>query len=203
MITYIIIGINVLVSFLCFQNFELFRKLRFNPAQVIKDKQYYRMLTHAFVHANWSHLLVNMFVLYFFGPVIEQLFAYHFGSSAPFYFISLYVAGILVANLWSLQKHKNNYTYNAVGASGAVSAVLFAFIFFAPWELLYFFGVIPIPGILFGIGYLFYSYRMTRQSADHVAHDAHFLGAVFGFIFPIILEPKLFIHFLKELVSIL
>lgn len=202
MITYTIMGINVLVSFLCFQNPELFSKLRFNPAQVVRNKQYYRLITHAFVHANWSHLLINMFVLYFFGPVVERFFAYYFGNLAPLYFIILYVGGILVSNLWSLQKHRNNYAYNAVGASGAVSAILFAFIFFNPWELLYFFGIIPIPGILFGIGYLFYSYRMTKQNGDHVAHDAHLLGAVFGFLFPIVLKPELINHFLQELMSI-
>lgn len=160
------------------------------------------MLTHAFVHADWSHLLVNMFVLYFFGPAVESFFAYYFGSLATLFFVALYAGSIIVANLWSLKKHQNNYGYNAVGASGAVSAVLFAFIFFSPWEMLYFFGIIPIPGIVFGIGYLFYSYRMTKQSQDHVAHDAHFLGAVFGFLFPILLKPELFSLFLQKLIRL-
>lgn len=203
MITYIIIGITVAVSFSCFQNYELLEKLRFNPALVVQRKQYYRLFTHAFVHADWTHLFVNMFVLYFFGPVVEKFFAYYFGRISMIYFIVLYLGGVLFANLWSLQKHKNNYAYNAVGASGAVSAILFTFIFFAPWEMLYFFGIIPIPGILFGIGYLFYSYKMTKQNKDHVAHDAHFLGAIFGFLFPILLQPELFSRFLKQLFSIM
>lgn len=202
MITYIIIAVTVLVSFLCFQNPELFRKLRFNPVRITKNKQYYRMLTHAFVHADWSHLLVNMFVLYFFGTTVERFFTYYLGELSSLYFVALYVGGILVANLWSLQKHKNNYGYNAVGASGAVAAVLFSFIFFAPWEMIYFFGIIPIPGILFGVGYLVYSYRMTNQSAGNVAHDAHLLGAIFGFLFPILLKPELIQYFLQKLSSV-
>ncbi len=202
MITYIIIGITVLVSFLCFQNKELANKLRFNPALVVHRKEYHRLFTYAFVHADFTHLLVNMFVLYFFGATIERFFVYYFGAMSSVYFILLYVGGILFSNLWSLKKQKNNYNYNAVGASGAVSAVLFSFIFFTPWEMLYFFGIIPIPGIVFGIGYLLYSYRMTKQNKDHIAHDAHLLGAIFGFLFPIVLKPRLFSHFIKELLSI-
>ncbi|PVX51029.1 membrane associated rhomboid family serine protease [Balneicella halophila] len=202
MITYIIIALTVLVSFLCFQNHELFQKLKFNPVMVRKDKQYYRMITHAFVHVDWTHLLVNMFVLYFFGRAVEYYFSFYFGQMSTLFYILLYFGGIVVSNFWSLEKHKNNYNYNAVGASGAVSAVLFAFIFFAPWELLYFFGIIPIPGILFGIGYLYYSYKMTKQNTDQVAHDAHLLGAVFGFVLPMILKPGLLQHFIHELISI-
>lgn len=203
MITYIIIGVTVLVSFLAFQNHDLMDKLQFNAAKVVHQKQYYRLISHAFIHAGWSHLLVNMFVLYFFGRGIEQYFGYYFGNRATAYFVMLYFGGILASNLWSLIKHQNNYYYNAVGASGAVSAMLFAFIFFNPWEKLYFFGLLPIPGILFAIGYLFYSYQMSKKSTDNVAHDAHILGAIFGFIFPILLKPQLFTQFIDQLFSFL
>jgi membrane associated rhomboid family serine protease len=203
MITYIIIGFTTLVSFLAFQNHDLMDKLQFNAAKVVHQKQYYRLISHAFIHANWSHLLVNMFVLYFFGRGIEQYFDYYFGNRATTYFLLLYFGGILASNLWSLIKHQNNYYYNAVGASGAVSALLFAFIFFNPWEKLYFFGLLPIPGILFAIGYLFYSYQMSKKSTDNVAHDAHILGAIFGFIFPILLKPQLFTQFIDQLFSFL
>ncbi len=160
-----------------------------------KQQAYYRLITHAFIHANWSHLLLNMLVLYFFGNTVEIFFAHYFGNLATLYFLLLYFGGILFSNLWSLRKYKNNYNYNAVGASGAVASVLFAFIFFAPWEMLYLFGILPIPGIIFGVGYLFYSLQMTKQNQDHIAHDAHLLGAVFGFILPILLNPKLFSRF--------
>jgi len=176
-------------------------KLQFNAAQIIHRKEYYRLISHAFIHANWSHLGVNMLVLFFFGRNIETYFDYYFGRSANAYFVLLYFGGILASNIWSLAKNRNNYYYNAVGASGAVSAVLFASIFFDPWNLLYFFAIIPIPGIVFAIGYLFYSYYMSKKKNDNVAHDAHFLGAVFGFIFPILLKPSLFDKFIDNLFS--
>ncbi len=203
MITYIIIAVTALVSYLAFQNHDLMDKLQFNAAKVVHQKQYYRLISHAFIHANWSHLIVNMFVLYFFGRGIEQYFGYYFGGRSTVYFLLLYFGGILASNLWSLIKHQNNYYYNAVGASGAVSAMLFAFIFFNPWEKLYFFGILPIPGILFAVGYLFYSYQMSKKSTDNVAHDAHILGAIFGFIFPILLKPQLFTQFIDQLFSFL
>jgi len=203
MISIIIIGVTVLVSFLAFQNHDLMEKLQFNAAKVIHQKQYYRLISHAFIHANWTHLFVNMFVLYFFGRGIEQYFGYYFGNKATAYFLLLYFGGILASNIWSLIKHQNDYYYNAVGASGAVSAMVFAFIFFNPWEKLYFFAILPIPGILFAVGYLLYSYQMGKKSNDNVAHDAHLLGAIFGFVFPILLKPELFTQFIDQLFSFL
>lgn len=197
--TWIIIGITFLTSYTAFQNGELMEKLQFNAAKIIHQKQYYRLITHAFIHASWPHLIVNMMVLYFFGQNIESYFGYFFGNRATFYYVLLYLGGILTSNLWSLMRHKNDYYYNAVGASGAVSAVLFAFIFFAPWEKLYFFGILPIPGIIFAVGYLIYSYQMGKRKTDNVAHDAHFLGAVFGFVFPILFQPELFSRFIDKL----
>jgi membrane associated rhomboid family serine protease len=199
MITFIIIGITSLISYLAFQNPVLMEKLQFNASQVVHQKQYYRLFSHAFIHVNWTHLIVNMLVLYFFGRNVEVYFSYYFGAKAGFYFILLYLGGILVSNTWSLIKHKDNYYYNAVGASGAVSAILFTSIFFSPWELLYLFAIVPIPGIVFGVGYLLYSYQMSKRKTDNVAHDAHFLGAVFGFVFPIILQPNLFVRFIEML----
>lgn len=203
MITYFIIGVTAVISYIAFSNHELANKLQFNAAQIIHRKQYYRLVSHAFIHANWTHLIVNMMVLYFFGRNSEAYLGYYFGNKATAYFLLLYFGGILASNGWSLIKHKNNYYYNAVGASGAVSAVLFATIFFQPWEPLYLFAVLPIPGILFAIGYLFYSYQSSKKKNDNVAHDAHFLGAVFGFIFPILLNPSLFDRFIDNLFSFL
>lgn len=203
MITYFIIGVTALISYIAFSNPELSNKLQFNAAKIIHQKEYYRLVSHAFIHANWTHLIVNMMVLYFFGRNIEVYFSYYFGGKATAYLLLLYFGGILASNGWSLIKHKNNYYYNAVGASGAVAAVLFATIFFRPWEPLYLFAVLPIPGILFAVGYLFYSYQSGKKNNDNVAHDAHFLGAVFGFIFPILLRPSLFDQFIDNLFSFL
>jgi len=199
MITWLIIGATVLVSYLAFKNYSLVEKLQFNAAKITLGKEYYRLVSHAFIHANWTHLLVNMLVLYFFGRNVEYKFEQYFGNRYIAYFLLLYFGGILVSNIWSLIKHKNNYYYNSVGASGAVSAVLFASIFFNPWEKLYLFAVIPIPGILFAFGYLLYSYQKGKKENDNVAHDAHILGSVFGFVFPILLQPDLFGQFIDQL----
>ena len=203
MLTYFIIGITALISYIGFRNPGLMAKLQFNAAHIIIRKEYYRLVTHAFIHAGWSHLFVNMLVLFFFGRNVEAYLGYYFGNMGTAYFLLLYFGGILFSNAWALIKHRNNYYYNAVGASGAVSAVLFAFIFFDPWEPLYLFMIIKIPGILFAIGYLFYSYIMSKKEYDNVAHDAHFLGALFGFIFPILLKPDLFEQFIDKLFKII
>lgn len=203
MITWFIIGITVLISYITFQNNNLMDKLQFNAARIIHQKQYYRLVSHAFIHVSWSHLAVNMLVLYFFGRNVEAYFEYLFGPRGTLFYLLLYLGGILVSNAWSLIKHQNDYYYNAVGASGAVSAVLFAYIFLEPMDILYLFMVLPIPGIVFAIGYLFYSYQMGKKKSDNVAHDAHFLGAVFGFVFPLLLRPDLFDNFIDKLFSFL
>ncbi|MFZ5431084.1 MAG: rhomboid family intramembrane serine protease [Bacteroidota bacterium] len=199
MITYFIIGITALVSYIAFTNRQLMENLQFNAAKIIHRKQYYRLISHALLHAGWTHLFVNMLVLLFFGVAVEQYFGYFFGRMAGAYFLLLYVGGTLFSNLIALFRHKNNYYYNAIGASGAVAAVLFTFIFLNPWEKVYFFGIIPIPGIIFAGLYLLYSYQMSRKELDNVAHDAHFMGALFGFIFPVILRPHLFDRFIDQL----
>jgi membrane associated rhomboid family serine protease len=178
-------------------------RLQFNAAKIIHRREYHRLISHAFVHANWPHLIINMLVLYFFADNVLYSLRMYFGNKAIAYFLILYFGGILASNIWSLIKHKNNYYYNAVGASGAVSAVVFTFVFFNPWEKLWLFAILPIPGILFGLGYLVYSYQMSKKKMDNYAHDAHFLGSVFGFVFPILLKPNLFEEFIDKLFSFL
>ncbi len=173
--------------------------LQFNASKIYHKKEYHRLITHAFVHANWEHLFVNMIVLFSFGQAIEMYFKYNFGNNHILYYFLLYFGGILTSNLYALVKHHNNYFYNAVGASGAVASILFAAIFFDPWNKILFFYVLPIPGIIFAALYLFYSYQMSVKQKDNVAHDAHFLGALFGFIFPILINPMLFQTFLDKL----
>jgi membrane associated rhomboid family serine protease len=197
--TIILIAITVAVSFAAFNNVKLMNMLQFNASKIIYKNEYHRLITHAFVHANWEHLFVNMIVLFSFGQVIEAYFKYNFGSNHILYFFLLYFGGILVSNLYALVKHRKNYFYNAVGASGAVASVLFAAIFFDPWGNILFFMILPIPGIIFAVLYLVYSYQMSHKQKDNVAHDAHFLGALFGFIFPILLNARLFELFLDKL----
>lgn len=197
--TIILIVITVAISYAAFKSPKLMDQLQFNASKIVHKKEYHRLVTHAFIHANWEHLLVNMIVLFSFGQAIEAYFKYNFGNNAILDYVLLYFGGILVSNIYALIKHRNNYFYNSVGASGAVSAILFAAIFFDPWNMIYFFGILPIPGIVFAALYLVYSYQMSVKQKDNVAHDAHFLGALFGFIFPILLNPMLFESFLDKL----
>jgi membrane associated rhomboid family serine protease len=197
--TIILIVITIAISYAAFKSPKLMDQLQFNASKIYHRHEYHRLVTHAFIHANWEHLFVNMIVLFSFGQAIEEYFKYYFGNNAILNYAFLYLGGILVSNIYALIKHRNNYFYNSVGASGAVSAVLFAAIFFDPWKPIYFFGILPIPGILFAVLYLVYSYQMSTKQKDNVAHDAHFLGALFGFIFPILLNPQLFENFLDKL----
>lgn len=197
--TIILIVITVLISFAAFKSVKLMDQLQFNASKIYHKKEYHRLITHAFVHASWEHLFVNMIVLFSFGQAIEVYFKTNFGNNHGVFYLLLYFGGILVSNLYALFKHRNNFFYNSVGASGAVAAVLFAAIFFDPWNPIYFFGILPFPGIIFAVLYLVYSYQMSNKQKDNVAHDAHFLGALYGFVFPILLNPRLFETFIDKL----
>jgi membrane associated rhomboid family serine protease len=199
--TLMLILIIALTSAMSFSQRDTLNQLQFNAYKIIHRHQYYRILTHAFVHANWEHLIVNMIVLYSFGTIVERYFQFSFGSIGTTYYLILFFGSVIFSTLLSLYKQKDNPYYNAVGASGAVSAILFTAIFFQPWEPIYFFGILPIPGIIFGGLYLYYSYYMSTKKSDNIGHDAHFLGAVFGFFFPVILQPSLLMDFIKVLFS--
>ncbi len=200
--TIILVVIISLVSILAFNRPDWFLKLQFNPYLVYHRKEYHRLLTHGFVHADWMHLIVNMMVLFFFGSSVEnylgQLQEAGVIGSAHLHYLILFAGSMILATLTTLKKHRDDPGYNSVGASGAVSAFVFASIFFDPWQtlLLYF---IPVPGILFGVGYLIYSHYMSRKAMDNINHDAHFIGAVVGFIYPAIIYPSLVVYFLDQL----
>jgi membrane associated rhomboid family serine protease len=159
------------------------------------------MFTYGFLHANWDHLIVNMVVLFFFGQALENYFKYYFGAAAILYFILLYVSALVFSTLYDLYKHRDHYHYNAIGASGATSAIVFATIFFAPLDKIYLFFIIPIPGIIFALLYLYYSYYMSKKNQDNIGHNAHFYGAIFGFVFPILIKPQLFSLFLHQILN--
>lgn len=199
--TYFIIAVTSIFSILAFSRRELMYKFQFNPYQVFHRKEWYRIFTHAFLHADYSHLIINMIVLYSFGRAIEMFFPYYLGGSAILYFFLLYFGGVVISSLFTLVKHRNNPDYNAVGASGAVSAVVFASVFFSPLDKILFFGILPMPGILFGVFYLAYSYYMSRKKVDNIGHDAHFWGAVYGFIFPVLVKPDLIQVFIFQLLG--
>lgn len=198
-ITIAIIIITCLISFTSFSRPEQIDKLSFWPFMVSSKREYYRFLTSGFVHADFTHLLFNMITLYFFGQAVESIFSQLFGSKL--HFILLYVLGLILPDISTYFKHKDNYGYRSIGASGAVSAVLFSAILFSPWaKILVFF--IPMPAIVYGVLFLAYSVYMSRRGGDGINHDAHFWGAILGLIFPLIFRPELGKYFLQQLLSV-
>ena len=198
--TLLIIAVTFLVSYVAFQRPELLFKYDFNPYQIIHRNQWYRLVTHAFLHADWMHLIVNMLVFYSFADVAMLYFQALFAQNATLLFLGLYFGGIIISCIYSLVKQRDNYNYSAIGASGGVAAVTFACILFEPLGKILFFGVIPIPGVLFGLLYLAYSYYMGKRGMDNVAHDAHFYGAVFGFVYPLIFRPDMIGRFIEKMI---
>ncbi len=181
-------------------NSDLFYRLKFNPYLALHSKQWYRFFTYALLHAGWLHLFVNMYVLYLFGNTVIDGYCQLFDLKGYYYFILLYIGAIIISVLPSFGKHKNDPYYNAVGASGAVSAVVFASILFYPTGKIMIFPVpIGIPAFIFGILYLIYSAYMGKRGRDNIGHDAHFWGAVFGVLFTIAIKPRMALYFIEEI----
>ncbi len=202
MITYIIIAVTCIVSYIAFSNREIFAKYLFDPYLVKHKKQYYRIISHAFLHGGWGHLLINMFVLWQFGVFVESVFYAEFGSFGGILYIVLYFGGILFSSIPSLQKHGDNPYYTSIGASGAVAAVLFSYIVMFPTRSLYFMAILPIPAIVFGALYLWYEKRLADQNVnDGIGHDAHYFGAVYGVIATIIFKPSFFTGFFAQIAA--
>ena len=200
MITYCIIGLTVLVSFLCFNQPVLYQRFAFNSYAIFRANEWYRLITHGFIHANSTHLLVNMFTLWSFGVYMERLFTVT-ELGGIWGYQGLYFGGMIFASCYDLVKQRNNPAYYSVGASGAISALLFASILFDPWSKILLFAILPVPGVVFGALYLVYCQHMAKKSADYINHNAHFYGAVFGLIFPIMLHPPVLLLFIDRLIS--
>jgi membrane associated rhomboid family serine protease len=196
-ITLVLIAITVLVSWLAFNNPKLLERLILWPPAIDRRKQYDRLVTHGFIHADFAHLLFNMITLYFFGTLVERWFLPYIG---PLGFVLFYLSAILVAILPTYLRHRHDPNYRSLGASGAVSAVLFAFILVQPWSLIFVF-VIPVPAIIYGVLYVGYSIWMDRRGGDNVNHSAHLWGAGYGVLFTLIMEPRVAASFLQRLTN--
>lgn len=198
-ITYILIGITVLISWYSFTQPDVLRKFMMNPYSINSRNQYYRFITSGFIHKDFVHLLFNMISLYFFGTVVEQIFKILFGNAqGGIYFIALYLIGIVVSDLPTYFKNRHNPGYNSLGASGGVSSVIFASIIFMPLNkiCIYF---ICMPGFILGTVYLIYSYFNGRKSMDNINHDAHLYGALFGLFFSVVMHPQVIGNFFAQL----
>ncbi len=190
-----IIIITVIISLIAFSNRKLMDRLIFWPPAITQRSQYDRFITHGFIHADGTHLLFNMITLFFFGSVIESFYRQYLFDMG---FILFYLGALIVAILPSYLKHKNDTHWASLGASGAVSAVLFAYILFQPWKLIFVF-FIPVPAIIFAVLYVGYSIWSGKKNNSNVNHSAHLWGAAYGVIMTIIIEPRMLPHFLQQL----
>ena len=197
MLTLILIAVTVLVSWLAFDRPRLLDRLILWPPAIDRNKQYDRLLTHGFIHADWQHLLFNMITLFFFGRFAEQVISSMIG---PVGFVLFYLSAIVIAILPTYLRHRHDVQYRSLGASGAVSAVLFAFILVQPWSLIFVF-FLPVPAIVYGAFFVGYSIWMDRQGGDNTNHNAHLSGAIYGVLFMLLMEPRIAGYFLQRLVN--
>jgi membrane associated rhomboid family serine protease len=198
-ITYTIIGLTVLISLLAMNRERMMQNLMMNPYRIKRNREYYRFLTSGFIHINHVHLLFNMFSFYFFGTLIERIFSTVFGAAGGVYFIALYLLAIIVSDVPTYFKQKDNPQYNSLGASGGVAAVIFAFIIFEPLQLICFFIVMCMPGFIIGILFIAISYYQGRKASTAINHEAHLFGALFGLFFCIITYPASIVKFFEQI----
>ncbi len=203
-VTLVLVIVTSLISYQAIQNPNMLAQLVHSPYREKHNQEYYRMLTSGFIHSNrtWMHLLINMFVLYQFGEIVEREFVKDFGPTlGRVNYLGLYLLTIVCASLPSYFRHKDNPSYSALGASGGVSGIMFVFALFFPWAMLGLFFIIPCPAIIAAVLYLVYSHWADRNQNDNIGHDAHLYGALFGAAFAIALNPSLFNEFITELLA--
>ena len=182
----IIIAVTCLFSYKGMNDLAFFRKFEFHIGS-IRAGEHIRMISSGFLHADLGHLFFNLFTLYMFAPVVSSYFG-------DFSFLLIYMASLVFGSLLTLLMHKNDYSYRAIGASGAVTGILYSAILIDPSMSLYLFFIpIPIPAYLFGIGYLLYSIYGIKSKSDNIGHTAHFGGAIGGYIFTIVKEPSMLV----------
>lgn len=196
----LIIAITTLVSILAWRDEKFFFRLVFHPYLIVNNKQWYRLFSYGLVHANWVHLIVNMFVLYSFGGIVESSYVYLWENKGHLMYALLYVSALAISSVYDLKKYGGDYTYSAVGASGATSAVVFASIMLFPLQKIYIFFIpIGIPAIVFGVVFMIYSVYMSKRNADNIGHNAHFWGAVYGFLFVLLFDYRLIFAFFNQI----
>lgn len=187
----IIFIFTIVTSIYAFNDPQIFGRFMLHPYTVSKGKKLYTYITSGLIHADWGHLFFNMFTFYFFAFRLEMMIGHwQFGL--------LYFLSLILSDVPTVIKHKDHFWYNSLGASGAISAVLFSYILFEPLSMLYVM-FIPMPAILFAVLYLVYSWYMSKNAKDNIGHDAHFFGALTGLIFTVIVVPGVIPYFLEKL----
>lgn len=187
----IIFIFTLITSIYAFNDHQLYGKFMMHPYTVSKGKKLYTFITSGLIHADWMHLFFNMFTFYFFAFRLELMIGHwQFGL--------LYFLSLILSDIPTVIKHRNDFWYNSLGASGAISAILFSYILFEPMNLI---GVmfIPMPAIVFAVLYLAYSWYMAKNAKDNIGHDAHFFGAITGLIFTVIFVSGIIPYFIEKL----
>lgn len=195
-LTLILVIFTCLISYQGIRNYAIVERFKHNPLRESRYKEYFRLLTSGFLHGDWAHLAINMFVLYSFGDYMERYFTHQFGEGAgKIIFLAAYLVNIILANIPTLLKHRDEPGFSSIGASGAVSGIIFMFILLNPWQMIHLFFVIPIPAVLAGVGYLAYSSFASKNERGRIDHSAHFAGAIAGMFILAILSPKVIADF--------
>ena len=196
LILVLIIIPTIFLSVKAFNDESIFRKLLFSPVRIKYNKEWYRFFSSGFIHIDWMHLGFNMYVLWLFGDIVMTFFDYYYGSLANLAFLALYIPALAISSISTYLKHKDNVGYSAVGASGAVSAVVFASIILYPQGSMgLLFIPFMIPSWLFGMLYLGFTIYMDRKQVDNIGHNAHLWGSIYGVAFVILLRPDTIVNF--------
>ncbi len=198
-LTLIIIMVTTGISLYTMQKPRVLNSLMMNPYLITSQGQYYRLISSGFIHRDHMHLIFNMFSFYFFGTQLEYIFQEIFGTLGSVHFIALYVLGIVVSDIPTVFKNRNNKHYNSLGASGAVSAVVFACILFLPLRDICLYGVLCFPRVVLGFLYLVYSFYSSKKSKDGINHDAHLYGALFGVAYCLVFYPDSLRIFIEQM----
>lgn len=186
-LTLLLIIITVIISVIAFYSPKVMNDLIFYPPAIAQHNQYYRFISYGFLHADLSHLFFNMYAFYLFGGILEKVFILLFPGQGKLFFVLLYFLSLIASVIPDYFKHKNNQYYRSLGASGAVSAVVFAYIMVDPMQGIgLLFIPIYIPGFLFGILFLIISYFLGKKGGSSINHGAHIWGALFGVVFMIV-----------------
>ena len=201
-ITYALIAVNVVLFFITNSDESLKNKLIMWPYQVVRKKEYYRFVTSGFLHADLPHLFFNMFTLYFFGSNLELVLSFY-GLGSNFSYLLIFFSAIIISDIPTHLRYKDAYGYRSLGASGAVSAVVFATILFSPWQSIYLYGALKISAALYAVLFIIYCMYMSKKGRDNINHDAHLWGALYGMAATSVIiylkKPELFQAILEEL----
>ncbi len=202
-LSFLIMAVTVVISLLAWQKPAWLDAMMMSPYRIDRKKEYWRFITSGFIHADFAHLFFNLFSFYFFGTQLEYIFGIIFPGFGGEVFILFYLLAILVADLPTYFKQRNNPYFNSLGASGAVSAVIFAGIMFFPTEKIYLFGFVGIPGFIYAGLFTWYSIAMDRRGRDYVNHSAHLYGGLFGVLFITLTRPSTWVEFFSQILAML